>query len=102
MLLEVAPIPHLLHATAFIACTFEPNPFQWVAIISLLTASGITAVASGVGVIAIAQTIIGLIAAGATIDATVTALTAQITLLAGSSELLAWLVGTIFVILGCN
>lgn len=102
MLLEALSASYILQAKPLIACTFDPNPLQWIAIVALVTASGVVAMASGVGSFAIAQTVIALIAAGATIEATVTALSVQIPVLAGSSELLFSLVTAIYSILGCQ
>ncbi|BAU15687.1 hypothetical protein LEP3755_62470 [Leptolyngbya sp. NIES-3755] len=102
MLLEALSAPFILQAKTLIACTFDPNPLQWIAIIGLVTASSVVAMASGVGVIAIAQTVIALIATGASIDTAVGALAAQLGMLTGSSELLFSLVTAIYNVLGCH
>lgn len=102
MLLEALSLPYIIQASSLIACTFDPNPLQWAAIIALITASGVLAVASGVGVFAIAQTIIALIATGASIDTTVGALAVQLGMLTSSSELLFSLVTAIYNVLGCH
>jgi len=79
----------------------DPNPAQWLLIISLIAASGLLAVASGAAVVAVAATIIPLIIAGATIAEIAAAITGHAALAAGSLEILTGLVIGIRNILGC-
>jgi hypothetical protein len=79
----------------------NPNPLQWLLIISLIGASGLLAVTSGAAVVAVATTIIPLIIAGATIAEIAAAITGHAALAAGALEILTGLVIGITNILGC-
>ncbi|MBD2069969.1 hypothetical protein H6F93_21025 [Leptolyngbya sp. FACHB-671] len=78
-----------------------PNPFQFAAIVALIGGSGVLAVSTGVGIVGIASTLIGLITTGASIDAILTALGIPLGVTTEAVGVLAWLIGAINQILGC-
>lgn len=82
------------------ACS-SPNPIQWLAIIALIGAAGIFTVSTGVGVVAVATTIITLIGTGASVAAIAAALADQVGITISSLEVLSSLVYAIRLILGC-
>ncbi|VXD19340.1 membrane hypothetical protein [Planktothrix serta PCC 8927] len=79
----------------------NPNPVQWLLIISLIGASGLLAVASSSAFVAVAATMIPMIIAGETIADILTAITGSVAVSAGGLEILTGLVLTIKNMLGC-
>jgi energy-converting hydrogenase Eha subunit C len=79
----------------------NPNPVQWLLVISLIGASGLLAVASSSAFVAVAATMIPMIIAGETIADILTAITGSVAVSAGGLEILTGVVFGIKNILGC-
>ena len=79
----------------------EPSGWQLSIIIGLVAASGIALGSTGVGLAGIAKTLVGLIAAGASLDAMATALGKHLTVVLDSLGVLSILINAIRGVLGC-
>jgi len=80
----------------------EPSAGEIPIIIGLVAVLGIAFVAAGIGLAEIATTLVGLIMAGASVDAIGAALGAHLTVAGSCLEALGTLVGAILFALGCS
>lgn len=81
-------------------CT-APNPFQWAAIIALISGAGVVTITTGTALISIATTIVTMLVAGASISAIIEAISGQAIASTGGVEILVTLINAIMSILGC-
>ena len=81
-------------------CT-PPNPFEWVAIIALISGAGILSAVTGTALIGVASTIVTMLIHGASISAIVAAISADTLVTVGGTEALTSLIISIMSILGC-
>ena len=82
------------------ACTAH-NPFEWVAIIALISGAGIFSISTGVAGVAIATTMVDMISTGASAPAIATAVSGHAIAGTGSIEVLTSILLSIKGILGC-
>ena len=89
-----------IFAQAGNVCTVN-DPFEWVALIALISGAGIFSISTGVAGVAIATTIIDMISTGASAPAIASAVSGQAIAGTGSAEILTSIVVSIKGILGC-
>ena len=89
-----------LFAQAGGVCT-APNPFEWVAIIALISGAGILSVVTGTAVFSLGSTIVSMAISGASIPMITAAITGDAFTTAGGTEALVSLIVSIVNILGC-
>lgn len=82
------------------ACT-PPNPYEWIAIVALISGAGILSVVTGTAVFSIGSTIVTMAISGASISAITAAITGDAFATAGGTEVLTSLIISIMNILGC-
>lgn len=91
----------LFHLSLAIALCSIPNPFQWIAILSLIAGAGVFTVSSGVSIATIGVTIVTMLMAGASFEAISTTIGSHIAIATGSLHLLTEMIAGIASILGC-
>lgn len=79
----------------------NPSVWQLSIIIGLVASSGLILASTGVGLLGIANILVGLIMAGASLDAIAAALTTHLVVVGSSIGILAPLISAIRGILGC-
>ena len=85
------------------ACT-APNPFEWIAIVALISGAGVLSIVTGTAVFSIGSTIVSMAISGASVSMIVAAITGDAFPTAGGTEALASLTAlivSIINILGC-
>lgn len=82
------------------SCT-PPNPFEWVAIIALISGSGVLSIVTGAAAFSIGSTIVSMIISGASIATITAAISGDAIASAGGADLLGYLIAGIIKILGC-
>lgn len=90
----------LIFAQVGSVCT-APNPFEWVAIIALVTGAGIASISTGAAGIALAMTIVEMISTGSSVPTIATAVSVHTATGVGSLEILTSIIISIKGILGC-
>lgn len=97
------PLPEISHfiiGRVGSSCA-EPSWWQFLIIIGLVAASGLFVASAGVGIAGIATTLVGLIMAGASLDAIAAALGGHLGVAGSSLNILSILIGAIRGVLGC-
>lgn len=82
------------------ACT-PPNPFEWIAIIALISGAGVLSVATGAAVFSIGSTIVTMAISGASISAIAAAISGDAFATAGGMDVSILLIVDIMNVLGC-
>ena len=82
------------------ACT-APNPIQWTAILFLIAGAGVFALTTGVGVVAIANIMVPMILAGASVDSIIGSISGYVVVTTGGAEGLGTIIIAIMGLLGC-
>jgi hypothetical protein len=82
-------------------CNTSINPFEWMAIIGLITGAGIFSVSTGVAGYALVLTLVDMISSGASVQAIATAVSAPAATGAGNLEILTFIIVSIKNIIGC-
>ncbi len=83
-----------------VSCS-NPNPLQWIVIVTLVAGSGVFVVGSGVSIVTIGTILVTMISAGTSFEAISAALGSHIAVATGSLVMLFQLVAAIFGILSC-